>query len=141
MALDRITTGDTYLPGWACREATPIAFNEWTNALVKYGYLREADLEKLLSASVERWFGRTKATVTNVVIAFAVTEEDPGNTLLFSTRNWRDLAALGVSPSDYRPNGFVVFRKDGNGATFLPRQSASANLIGSGGMHNFLPLR
>lgn len=143
MALDGITTGDTNLPGWTCRGTTPITFQEWTNLLIKGNYLSATDLKKLLSASYskEGWFGRQNVMITNAVVAFAVAEDDPGNTLFLASVNWQGLAALGLIPAMYPTNGFVVFRKGGDGAMLQPRQAATTNLIGSGGMHNYLPLR
>lgn len=143
MARDYTATGDTNLPEWTCRGTNPITYREWTNLLVGENYLTATDLKKLLRVSYTKdsWLGRKTVVITNAVVVFAVTKEDPDSTLFLASCNWLGLAALGLTPSKNPTNGFTVFRKGGDGAILPPHRFKATNLIGTGGMHNFLPLR
>lgn len=138
MSLDNETTGESPIR-LTCSGTTPLTFAQWSNAIVP-AYLSEKDFRKLFSATEERafWFERK---FTNAITVFAVSEKDPGNTLLFATKNWKGIGNTNLDDTQYAKGGFVVFRKGGDGAILLRKQAASTNLIGSGGMHNYLPLR
>lgn len=138
MSLDNETTGESPIR-WTCTGTTPLTFGQWSNAIVP-AYLSEKDFKKLFSATEGRafWFERK---FTNAINVFAVSENDPANTLLFATKNWRGIGNANLDDSRYAKGGFIVFRKGGDGAILLRNQAASTNLIGSGGMHDYLPLR
>jgi hypothetical protein len=140
MALDARTTGDTNLPLWTCSGTTPLTLEQWTNALVKNGYLTETDLKKLLSQKEHRAFWSPRV-ITNVMTVFAVTDDDPSNTLFLATGNWQGLTNTALVSGAYPKTGFVVFQKGGDGAVLRTNQTTAINLIGSGGLHNYRPLR
>lgn len=133
MTLDNQTTGDSPIR-WTCSGTTPLTFEQWTNALVTGNYVTAAELKKFLS------FG-TRHSPTNVVNVFAVTEKDPADTVLLATKNWQGPGAPALAKNIYPRPGVVIFRKGGDGVILQPSQAAATNLIGSGGLHNFLPLR
>lgn len=135
--LDNQTTGQSDIR-WTCSNTTPISFAEWTNGLVPE-YIGTNDMKKLLSHTVKRklWFDKY---YTNVMTVFAVTGEDPGSTVLLATGNWKGVAEP-LTHDTYGEKGFIIFRKGGDGAILQPKQASATNIIGSGGMHNYLPLR
>jgi len=138
MSLDNETTSESPIR-WTCTGTTPLTFQQWSNALVP-SYLNESDFKKLFAATEERafWFERR---FTNAITVFAVSENDRADTLLLATKNWQGIGNPNLDDSQYAKSGFIVFRKGGDGAILLKNQAASTNLIGSGGMHNYLPLR
>jgi len=133
MTLDNQTTGDSPIR-WTCSGTTPLTFEQWTNALVTGKYVTAGELKKFLS------FG-TRLSPTNVVSVFAVAEKDPADTVLLATKNWQGPGVSDLAKNLYSGPGVVIFRKGGDGVILQPRQATATNLIGTGGMHNFLPLR
>jgi hypothetical protein len=128
-ALDCRTTG---MPiAWTCDRTTPITYQQWKKTLAGE-YLLAEDLEKLLTAP-----GGVKDAFT----VFAVTEDDPANTLLFASKNWHGPQSSELSDEPFGKRSFVVFRKDGTGAVLQAKQVNQTDVIGAGGMHEYLPLK
>jgi len=133
MSLDYSTNRNSVQ--WTCSNNIPLTFEQWTNALVSGGYLQSRDLLRLLTISY-----RGKP-VTDAIRAFAVAEDDEWDTLLFATKNWQGITNTELAGDLYGKRGCVVFRKGGDGAVLLPRQITNARFVGTGGMHNYLPLK
>src|SRR6188768_3105083 len=90
MTLDGVTTGDTNLtwPGdgagtWAA----------WSAAIVP-GYLSTNDFAKLLSAAgvIRPTSTAVSATTPPAVTVYKVFENNPGDTVIFSSANWTNAA-------------------------------------------------
>ncbi|MBN8711208.1 MAG: hypothetical protein BGO12_10215 [Verrucomicrobia bacterium 61-8] len=134
MTLDSETANTPPSIRWTCTNGQPLKFAEWTNLLVSKGYLSQEDLAKLLKSPQSN-------RSTNVFTVYAVGDFDPDTTLLLATKNWLGPKASALGDSPFRTPGFVVFRKDGDGAILQPRQCQRMDLIGTGGKYNFLPLQ
>lgn len=130
LTIDNKTTGSSSV-AWTCDGTTPITYEQWKAMLVD-GYLQPQDLDKLLTA-----IGPVKEAYT----VFAVSDDDPGNTVLFASKNWHGPQTSKLSAEPFEGRGFVVFRKDGTGAVLQAKQINKTNLIGDGGMHKYLPLK
>ena len=130
MAIDNKTTGSSSV-AWTCDGTAPITYEQWKAMLVD-GYLQPQDLDKLLTAP-----GPMKEAYT----VFAVTEDDPANTVLFASKNWHGPQSSKLSDEPFGGRGFVVFRKEGDGAILPAKQINQTDLIGEGGSHGFLPLK
>jgi Tfp pilus assembly major pilin PilA len=124
---------------WTCSNTTPLTLDQWMKALSPR-YLSEAELKKLLSVTEERKFIGTK-TIDEAINVFAVTKDDPEDTVLFATKNWHGPKVNELSGEPYGTRAFVVYRKGGDGQVLLQRQITNMSLIGGGGMHNYLPLK
>jgi len=125
---------------WTCLQGRPMRYSDWTNRLVTGGYVSAKDMALFTSAQEygASWF--TPLT-TNALTVFAVEDSDDASTLLLATRNWHGPSATNLAGLPFEKRGFVVFRKGGDGAILLPNQCQRADLIGSGGKFNYLPLR
>lgn len=124
---------------WTCSNTTPLTLEQWKKALSP-DYLTEADMKKILSVTVDRKFIGTR-TIDEALNIFAVTDSDLGDTLLFATKNWHGPKEKELSGEPFGTRAFVVFRKGGDGQVLLQRQITNMTLIGSGGMHDYLPLK
>lgn len=137
MALDGITTGKTNLglPG-----DIGGTFSNWTAQIVSGNYLTAWDLSKMLSApGIVLNPRQIPATNTTAVLVYAVKEQSEGSTVFLSTANFTNTPTGGLPPlADAKPygnDGFIVFRKAGDGAILKPKQAGKTNLIGG-----FVPL-
>lgn len=140
MVLDGVTTG-TPSSDWTSYKGKPLTYEQWRSLLIEGNYLTPQDFAKLTTlADNGGWFGSHKA-VPNAITVFAVCENDAGTTLLFATKNWHGLDAKSLSGAPYETRGFAVFRKEGSGAILRNSQCQRADLIGSGGKFNYLPLQ
>ena len=124
---------------WTCSNTAPLTLDQWKMA-ISPDYLSEADLNKILSLKVDRRFFGTK-TLDESLKIFAVTKDDPDDTVLFATKNWHGPKEKELSGEPFGTRAFVVFRKGGDGQVLQQRQITNFSLIGSGGMHDYLPLK
>lgn len=118
---------------WTCTNGQPLKYTAWTNLLVSGHYLTSEEMTGLLEKTYY-----TKPT--NIITVYAVGDFDPPDTVLLASVNWLGPKATNLAKSPLGPSGFVVFRQDGSGAIFSPRQTTLTN-IGSGGKYDFLPLQ
>lgn len=126
---------------WTCDNGKPLAYEEWADLLVKHGYLSRKDFAQL-TTSEEKAFWLTAKKVTNAITVYAVDNPDANSTLLLSSRNWRGPSVDTLVGKPYfETNGFIVFRKGGDGAILKPGDCQRMDLIGTGGKYNFLPLK
>lgn len=140
MMLDGVTTG-TATSDWTSLKGKPLTYEQWRSLLIEGNYLTPQDFTKLTTlADKGGWFGGKRA-VPNAISVFAVCDADPGTTLLFATKNWHGLEAKSLSGAPYETRGFAVFRKEGSGAILQNSRCQRADLIGSGGKFNYLPLK
>lgn len=133
MALDGETTGDKSL-GWPGDIGG--TFTNWAKQLVP-AYLGTNDFCKLLSApGVAVPLGKIPTSMSqSAVLVYAVSSNSPANAVLLTTANFTNGPSGGTPLSDkakpYGDKGFVVFRKDGDGAILLKNQATNTNLVGS----------
>lgn len=124
---------------WTCSNTTPLTLDQWKQALSPE-YLSGADLKKMLSVTFDRRFIGTK-TINEGFNVFAVTKDDPDDTVLFATKNWHGPKEKELSGEPFETKAFVVFRKGTSGTVMQAKQSTNLSLIGGGGIHNYLPLK
>ena len=133
MALDGSTTGDTNL-GWP--GDTGGTFTNWTAQLVP-SYLNTNDFCKLLSGPGKIVPpGKIPTSMANsAVLVYAISTNSSGNTVFLTSANFTNTpnggAPLDPKTKPFGNEGFVVFRKAGDGAILLPRQTNQTNIIGS----------
>lgn len=137
MALDRTTAGETNL-GWPGDIGG--AFSNWTAQIVKEHYLSTRDLSKLLSApGIVLSPEKIPSFNTTAIRVYTVKEDSRSETVILSTANFTNTPTGGLPPlADAKPygtNGFIVFRKAGDGMILKPKQAGNTNLIGG-----FVPL-
>jgi prepilin-type N-terminal cleavage/methylation domain-containing protein len=136
MALDGETTGDTNI-GWPGDIGG--TFSNWTAHLVD-GYLTTNDLCKLLSApGVVVPLGKVPTTNNTAILVYSVSTNSPVSAVFLSTANFTNTptggGVLNGSAKPYGNKGFIVFRREGDGAILLPSQVGQTNVIGA-----FVPL-
>lgn len=132
MALDGTTTGDTNI-GWPGDMGG--SFAHWAQTLVASNYLATNDLVKLLSGPGKTLpLNKIPLTNNNAALVYAVKEESEGNVVFLSSGNFTNTPtggnSLEANAQPYGNKGFVVFRKAGDGAILLPRQTGDTNIIG-----------
>jgi len=130
-ALDATTTGDATLIGFPGTNT----FVTWSTNLVP-SYLGTNDFCKLMSAAGKITAPGTLPTGnTNAVLVYKVSEESPGDMVLFSSANWSNTVPpatfLASTAKPFGNKGFVIFHRAGDGQILLPKQSESTNIIGS----------
>jgi prepilin-type N-terminal cleavage/methylation domain-containing protein len=131
MALDGMTTGDTNLawPG-----DSKVNFAGWANALIGGAYLTTNDFVKLVSApGKQNPPGAIPPSANSALIAYAVGENSEGATVFLSTANYEYVSGGGTLSTNapYGIKGFVIFRKAGDGAVYLPKQATNTAIIGT----------
>lgn len=132
MALDASTTGDTNL-GWP--GDTGATWAAWSTNLVP-SYLGTNDFAKMISApGVVAPAGTAPNSQTkSAVIVYSVTENSSGTEVFLTSANFTNTttgqASLSKTAKPFGDKGFVVFRKGGDGAILLPRQTTATNIIG-----------
>ena len=137
MALDARTTGDTNI-GWP--GDTGGTFTNWVHNLTAGGYLTTNDLCKLLSGPGRITpLGKLPTHNDNATLVYAVREDSPGTTVFLTSANFTNTPTGGIPPlpnaKPYGTKGFIIFRKQGDGAILQAKQAGNTNLIGS-----FVPL-
>jgi len=136
MDIDHAKTGNPVR--WTCSNTTPLTVDQWKNA-ISPEYFSERELKKFLTVTFGRPLSGTKTNDEGFNV-FAVTDSDPGDTLLFATKNWHGPNAKELSGELYGRKAFVVFTKN-SGAVLQSKQTTNLSKIGGGGMHNYLPLK
>lgn len=131
MALDATTAGRTNLglPG-----EMGGSFTNWINQLVP-AYLGTNDIAKLLSSPTQPLSPDVLPSAnTNAILVYAVREDSPGDTVIFSTANFINTPQGGyINPAahSYGDKMFAIFRRDGSGALLKAKQAGDTNAIGS----------
>jgi prepilin-type N-terminal cleavage/methylation domain-containing protein len=130
MALDGTTTGDDTL-SWPGDTTDDPTWSGWATNLVP-SYLTTNDFNRLLNApGITRDAGTgPEDKTTKAINAYAVAENDPGDTIFLASANWTNYSALTADGKPYGDKGFVVFRKAGDGAILLKKQFNKTNIIG-----------
>ena len=129
MTADNVQSGNSQR--WTCSNSVPLSFSQLTNSLVSGGYVSERDLRKLLTAP------HTDQAFT----FFAVTDNDPEETLLLATQNWHGMESSSLSGYPFQEKGFIVMQKGGDGKVLQPKFINAPSVIGDGGKFNYLPLK
>ena len=135
MALDSVTTGDKTL-GWP---GTYDTWGAWATNVVP-GYLSTNDFCKILSGPGIIVSPRKLPQMSETALRlYAVDDGSPTNAVLLTSANFTNTPAggepLNAAAKPYGKKGFMVFRKGGDGAVYLPSQVGQTNIIGS-----FVPL-
>lgn len=126
--------------GWTCSNSTPLSYLQWKDQLVLGQYLTQENFQRLTSRQrfPDSWSRPPDADIFRV---YAVSRYDRDDTLLFATKNWPGPGAERLEDSVvFKKKAFVIFRKDGTGAIYRPRQINDMNLIGTGGTNHFAAL-
>jgi len=131
MSLDGTTTGDATL-GWP---GTYSSFQIWSTNVAP-GYLSTNDFCKIMSVAGSIVSSTNFPTGnTNGIKVLPVGESDDGGSVVFYTRNVSPASGGGTWTTNaplFGNRGFVVFRKGGDGATYLiPRQLNLTNALGT----------
>jgi len=131
LALDGTTTGNTNL-GWPGDHGA--TFSNWAT-LLSPEYLSKEDLRKLLSAPGLTVGKRDPLTSNSTaVLVYAAKEESAGDVVFLSSANFTNTPqgglALQSNSIPFGTDGFVVFRKAGDGSILKANQVGLTNLIG-----------
>jgi len=134
MALDATTTGDTNL-GWPGDIGG--SWEAWATNLVGGSYMSTNDFKKMISApGVVPTSENPGQPGKSAVVLYAVGENSEGETVFLSSANFTNDADGGKAPlataKPYGNNGYIVYRKGGDGSILQSRQAGSTytNIIG-----------
>jgi Tfp pilus assembly protein FimT len=131
LALDGFTTENT---NWGWPGDRNETFSNWVASLAPY--LSERDIRKLLSAP-GRVVGARDPLASNstAVLVYGVKEKSDGTVVFLSSANFTNTpqggTALQPNSVPFGTNGFVVFRKGGDGSILRGKQVGQTNLIGT----------
>jgi prepilin-type N-terminal cleavage/methylation domain-containing protein len=137
MANDGSATGDNRL-AWVgdLPAADRATLQAYLNALIRGGYLKGADIAKLISApgaspAVTVTVGTPDTialggTASAAVKVHPLVDSDPAHTVYCTSHNYTYGNALTTGTVPYATKGFVVMHKGGDGAVFREGQSAIA---------------
>jgi prepilin-type N-terminal cleavage/methylation domain-containing protein len=141
MANDGSATGDANL-GWVSDlpAADRASLQAYLNALLRNGYLKGADVAKLVSApGASPTVNVTVGTPDTVAFAgaasaaikvYGVIDGDPAHTIFCASHNYIYDTPIATGTVPYGTKGFIVMHKGGDGAVFKPGQ---ADVAGWGG--------
>jgi prepilin-type N-terminal cleavage/methylation domain-containing protein len=137
MANDGAATGATNLawPG-ELPAADRASLESYLNAILRAGYLKGADVAKLISApGANPTVNVTIATPETVALAgvnsaavkiHGCIDQDPSHTIFASSHNYIYDTALAGPSVPYGTKGFIVMHKGGDGAVFRSGQATAA---------------
>jgi prepilin-type N-terminal cleavage/methylation domain-containing protein len=138
MANDGTATGDANLawPG-DVPGGPPADLNAYINGVVGPGYLKGADVAKLLSApscnltltiaaGPPEVVTFTSAAGTGALKVHPLRDVDPANTVFCTSRNYVYDTAIAGGAVPYGTKGFIVMHKGGDGAVFKSGQATVA---------------
>jgi len=131
MALDR-ESGLNTNGGWP--GDTGGTFSNWTAQLLEGDYLSRNDLAKVFSApGVVATTNDLQVNSGKALLVYAVSKSSSDTVVFLSTANFTNTPTAGiVNPTvqPYGKRGFVVMKKDGNGAILSSHPAGQTNLIG-----------
>jgi type II secretory pathway pseudopilin PulG len=135
MANDGAASGDNNM-AWVGDYVPPVTpLQKYVNKLVNPGYLKGADVLKLLSAPGASLRGTVAAgppesvTFTGGTAALKVHpchNTDPSNTVFCTSRNYVYDTSIVAGSIPYGTKGFIVIRRDGSSAVFKAGQATVA---------------
>jgi prepilin-type N-terminal cleavage/methylation domain-containing protein len=135
MANDGAVLGDNNMV-WVGDNAPPLTrLQDYANELVLTGYLKGADIFKLLSCSGASLRGTVapgppqRVTFTGGTAALKVHplhDKDPSNTVFCTSRNYVYDTSIVARSAPYGTKGFIVIRKDGGGVVLKAGQATVA---------------
>jgi prepilin-type N-terminal cleavage/methylation domain-containing protein len=135
MANDGAATGDNRL-AWVgdLPAADRATLETYLNALIRGGYVKGADIAKLISApGAGQTVNVTVGTPDTITLAGAaaaavkvhpLVDSDPSHTVFCTSHNYTYGTALATGNVPYGDKGFVVMHKGGDGAVFRSGQAA-----------------
>jgi prepilin-type N-terminal cleavage/methylation domain-containing protein len=132
---DAASTGSTNF-GWPGDVTSVASVQNFADMLISNYFLKAQDVAKVFTCS-----GMQQATVSgsnavtlaanNVGFTFyRAQDSDPGSTVFITTKNYTYGEAL-TTNVPFKENGFVVFRKAGDGAVYKKTQATETNLLGA----------
>jgi prepilin-type N-terminal cleavage/methylation domain-containing protein len=115
----------------------PADLNAYINGVVGPGYLKGADVSKILSApscnltctiaaGPPEVVTFTSAAGTGALKVHPLLDADPSNTVFCTSRNYIYDTAIVGQPAPYGQKGFIVMHKGGDGAVFKSGQATVA---------------
>ncbi len=134
MANDGSATGDANL-GWVSDlpAADRATLQAYLNALLRNGYLKGADVAKLISApgsspTVNVTVGTPDTvalagTASAAIKVYGVRDGDPAHTIFCASHNYIYDTPIVTGSVPYGTKGFIVMHKGGDGAVFKPGQA------------------
>jgi type II secretory pathway pseudopilin PulG len=137
MANDGAATGDSNL-AWVgdLPAADRVDLQSYLNALLRAGYLRGADVGKLITApganpAVTVTVGTPDTVALGGLNSAAVKihgciDQDPAHTIFAASHNYVYDTALAAPSVPYGTKGFIVMHKGGDGAVFRSGQATVA---------------
>jgi prepilin-type N-terminal cleavage/methylation domain-containing protein len=127
MAIDAFQTGEG--AGWPGDNAIGGDWQTYLQQLVDGKYLTPADLRKICSApGVQQPGGASADTLPTVsgLAVYAITDSAASDDIFSSTANWTGpVEELNQDAVPFGDNGFVIFRKGGDGSVYRPAQANS----------------
>lgn len=131
---DAASTGATNFgwPGDVTNGMTTV--QNFADMLISNDFLKAQDVAKVFTCAGMKQAIPSSNSVTlsagNVGFTFyRVQDSDPGATVFITTKNYTYGSALS-SNMPFRDNGFVFFRKAGDGAVYKKSQATDTNLLG-----------
>ena len=131
---DAASTGATNF-GWPGDVSNATSVQNFANMLMSNDFLKAQDVAKVFTCAGMKQAVATSNTVTltaeNVGFTFyRVQDADPGSTVFITTKNYTYGQALSTNVP-FKENGFVFFRKAGDGAVYKKTQATDTNLLGA----------
>lgn len=124
MAMDAFTTGDG--PGWPGDNND--SWGAFCQNLVDGRYLTESDIRKIVSAPGVNIPVGTFPPSRSGLQVYAVSENDPGDSIFVSSFNWTGFSELSPQATPFGDKGFVIFRKAGDGNVYQARQATNESI-------------
>lgn len=123
---------------WTTQNNKPISLEQLKAALIVGKYMTEESYVHATSAKkpARIW----SATLPDCVTIYAVTTNDPDNTLLLSSKNWQGPDST-LSGEPFGDLGYVIFFKNGEGRVARGDSSDARISIGQGGEYNYQALK
>ena len=132
---DAASTGATNFgwPGDVTNGMTTV--QNFADMLISNDFLKAQDVAKVFTCAGMRQAavtGSNSVTLSADNVGFTfyrVQDSDPGSTVFITTKNYTYGAALSTN-LPFKENGFVFFRKAGDGAVYKKTQATDTNLLG-----------
>lgn len=131
---DAASTGATNFgwPGDVTNGMTTV--QNFADMLISNDFLKAQDVAKVFTCAGMKQAVPTSNSVAltadNVGFTFyKVQDSDPGSTVFITTKNYTYGTALSTN-LPFKENGFVFFRKSGDGAVYKKTQATDTNLLG-----------
>lgn len=131
---DAASTGATNF-GWPGDVSNIASVQSYADMLISNDFLKPQDVAKIFTCAGMKQATATTNSVTlspeNIGFFFyKVQDADPGSTVFITTKNYTYGSAL-TTNQPFKENGFVFFRKSGDGAVYKKTQATNTNELGA----------